>query len=107
MMDYGSMFPDAVPLQKVDAFKVATHRVDIFTRYGLPEEILLDQGSVFVKSLIKDLCNILDIRQLCTSSYHSKNDGKSEQWHGILKETLMKAETAETSWNLLHCLFTY
>ena len=60
-MDYGSKFPDAIPLQKVDTPTVATGLVDIFTRYGLLEEILTDQGSVFVRLLMKDLCSTMGI----------------------------------------------
>ena len=56
-MDYGTKFPDAGPLRKVDAQTVAEAMIDIFSRYGLPNEILTDQGSVFTGSLMRELCD--------------------------------------------------
>ena len=56
-MDYGTKFPDAVPLRKVDAVTVATAMVDIFSRYELPREILTDQGTVFTSSLMASYVN--------------------------------------------------
>ena len=54
-MDYVSKFPDAIPPRKVDISTVVTGMVDVFTWYGLLEDIMTDQGSVFVRSRVKDL----------------------------------------------------
>ena len=84
-MDYGTKLPDAVPLRKVDAETVATAMVDIFSRYGLPREILTDQGTVFTTSLICQLCKLLQITRVKTSPYHPQTDGMLERWHPHLK----------------------
>ena len=46
-----SKFPDAIPLKKVDAQTVAESMLEVFSRMGIPKEILTDQGSVFVGKL--------------------------------------------------------
>ena len=46
LMDYGSRYPEAIPLKITDSQTVATALVDIFSRLGIPEEILSDQGQI-------------------------------------------------------------
>ena len=43
-MDYGTKFPDAVLLRKVDSQTVAEAMRDFFPRYGLPNKMLTEQG---------------------------------------------------------------
>ena len=69
-MDYGTKFPDGVPLRKVDAQTVAEAMIRLFSRYGLSNEMLTDQGSVFTGSLMRVLCDKLQIRRIKTSPYH-------------------------------------
>ena len=38
-------YPVAVPLKKIDAETVADALVDIYSRLGIPEEVLSDQGT--------------------------------------------------------------
>ena len=108
-MDYGTKFPDAVPFRKVDAETVATAMVDIFSRYGLPREILTDQGTVFTSSLMCQLCQLLQITRVKTSPYHPQTDGMLERWHATLKGMLRKARDLGKEWDdlLPYCLFAY
>ena len=55
MMDYGGRYPDAVPLRSEDAATVATALMSMFTRLGVPDEILTDQGSNFLSTLMEEL----------------------------------------------------
>ena len=108
-MDYGTKFPDAVPLRKVDAETVATAMVDIFSRYGLPREILTDQGTVFTSSLMCQLWQLLQITRVKTSPYHPQTDGMLERWHATLKGMLRKTRDLGKEWDdlLSYCLFVY
>ena len=108
-MDYGTKFPDAVPLRKVDAETVATAMVDIFSRYGPPREILPDRGTVFTSSLMCQLCKLLQITRVKTSPYYPQTDGILEKWHATLKGMLRKARDLGKEWDdlLPYCLFAY
>lgn len=75
-MDYASKFPEAIPLKKVTAESVAEAMVEVFSRTGIPEEVLTDQGSVFMGRLTKQLCSLLEISHLRTSPY-----APPERWH--------------------------
>ena len=43
----GSRYPDAIPLKRVDGVTVAEAMMELFSRTGLPAELLTDQGSVY------------------------------------------------------------
>ena len=47
MCDYATHYPEAVPLRCFDAEHVAEELVKVFARVGVPQEILMDQGSNF------------------------------------------------------------
>ena len=84
-MCYASKYPEAIPLKKVDAQSVAEAMVEVFSRTGLPDEVLTDQGGEFLSALCKQMCELLQIKTLRTSPYHPQSDGMLERWHASLK----------------------
>ena len=54
LMDYATKYLEAVPLCRVDARSVADALTEIFSRLGIPGEILTDQGSNFMSSLMTE-----------------------------------------------------
>ena len=68
-------FPDAIPLRRVDNITVLDAMVDVFSRYGIPSEILTDQGSVFTSRLTKEMNKTFGINHIRTSPYHPQSDG--------------------------------
>ena len=48
LVDFATRYPEAVPLKSIDTETVAEALVDIFSRLGVPEEILSDLGTQFV-----------------------------------------------------------
>ena len=62
--------------------------VDVFSRIGIPYEMLRGQGSVSLGKLTKEVCGVLHIDHLRTSPYRAQTDGCLECWHGSLKHML-------------------
>lgn len=54
-MCLASKYPEAIPLKDVRAETVAEAMVDIFSRTGIPQKMLTDQGSQFVGHLNQPL----------------------------------------------------
>ena len=83
--------------------------VEIFSRSGLPSEILTDRGSVLVGKLMSQLCKMLDIKPIRTSPYHPETDGLLERWHSDLLAMLKKATIDKKDWDLYlpFVLFAY
>ena len=71
---------------------------DIFSRTGIPLQILSDQGSQFVGSVIKHLCEGLHIEKIKTTPYHPEGNGVVEHMHGTLGAMLTKAAREGQDW---------
>ena len=108
--DYGTKYPEAIPLKTVDAETVANALIDIFSRTGIPREILSDQGSNFMSATIRHLCSLLHIKKLKTSPYHPQANGLVENFNRTLKKMLKcYSDTEAKDWdkNIPYVLFAY
>lgn len=52
-MDYATHYPEAVPLRKATSKNIARELVPLFCRFGLPKDMLTDQGTRFVSDKAK------------------------------------------------------
>ncbi|KAL1248768.1 hypothetical protein QQF64_022086 [Cirrhinus molitorella] len=94
IVDYATRYPEAVPLRKATAKAIAQELFLLFSRVGIPAEILTDQGTPFMSRLMADLCRLLQVKQLRTSVYHPQTDGLVERFNQTLKQMLRRV-TAE------------
>ena len=53
-------------------------------KYGIPEEIISDQGRNFESKLIAELYNLARILKLRTSPYRSQTNGQCECFNSTL-----------------------
>ena len=94
----GSKWPEAIPLKAQTARAVAGGMVEIFARTGIPLQLLSDQGSQFLGSLVRHLCKDLRIDQIKTAPYHPECNGVVERMHGTLVPMLTKASQLGLDW---------
>lgn len=108
--DYATRYPEAIPVKSMEADVIADELVAIFSRMGLPDEILSDQGTNFTSKLMRNVCELLKIHKLQTSPYHPQCNGLVERFNGTLKAMLRKfcADDPE-NWDryLPYLLFAY
>ena len=93
-----SKWPEAIPLKFQTARAVATGMVEIFSRTGIPLQLLTDQGSQFLGSLVTHLCRDLRIDRVRTAPYHPECNGVVERMHGTLNPMLTKASRLGLDW---------
>ncbi len=95
------------PIKSVTAKVVAKGMLEVFSRTGIPLEVLTDQGSQFVGSLSKQLHENLGINKIKTSPYHPQTNGIPERMHGTLGSMLRKVVSTGKDWaeQLPFCLF--
>ena len=108
--DYAMRYPEAVPLCSIDAGAVAEALVTIFSRVGIPQEILTDQGTNFTPHLLEEIYQLIHVRALRTSPYHPQTDGVVERFNQTLKDMLRKTAREEgKDWDHLipFVLFAY
>ena len=108
--DYATRYPEAFALKSIDAETVADNLVRLFSRIGIPKEILTDQGSNFMSKLLSSMYERLGIHALRTSPYHPQTDGLVERFNQTLKAMLRKFVDADAgNWDTLlpYVLFAY
>ena len=88
--DYATRYPAAYPLRTFTAPKVAERLIDFYSLHGVPSEILIEQGTNFTSVLLKELYQLLGVRQITISPYYSQTDGMAERFNQTLKLMLCK-----------------
>ena len=63
--------------------------------YGLSEKILTDQGKSFENNLIKELCELAQVKKLGKSAYHPETNGPCEHFNTTLINMLGTLPTHE------------
>ena len=62
-------YPEAIALRSIDAEHIAEELIKLFSRVGVPMEILTDQGSNFTSQLLAELYRLLGVKGMRTSPY--------------------------------------
>ena len=91
-------WPEAIPLKTVTARAVATALLEVFSRTGIPLQIVSDQGTQFVGKVMTRLCSNLHIDRIKTTPYHPEGNGMVERMHGTLGSMLTKAAKEGHGW---------
>jgi len=90
LVDYATRYPEAVALKDITAETVANAMVSIYSRMGLPEEILTDQGTQFTAEYMSEINKLLKIKHLTTTPYHPQCNGLVESFNKTLKSMIKR-----------------
>jgi len=90
LVDFATPSHEAVPLKNINTETVAEALVDIFSRLGVPQEILSDLGTQFVSECMKEVTRFLSIKQLTMTRYHPTCNGLTEKFNGTMKSMLKR-----------------
>lgn len=108
--DYATRYPEAFPLRDVKARQVANCLIQLFSRVGVPREILTDQGTNFCSKFLRQVYSLLGIKGIRTTPYHPQTDGMVERFNQTLKSMLRKfVNDTGSDWDqwLPYLLFAY
>ena len=90
IVDYATRYPEAVPLRTATGKTIARELFTLFSRVGIAEEILTDQGTCFMSQVLREMCHLLKVAQVRTSVYHPQTDGLVERFNKTLKSMMRK-----------------
>ena len=62
----------------------------MFSRVGIPDEMLTDCGSQFTAEVMKEVSRLLSLQQITTTPYHPISNGLIESFHMTLKQMLRR-----------------
>lgn len=60
----------------------------VFSKHGLPTNIVSDRGSLFISSFWTSLCECLKVSRNLSTAYHPESDGQTERINQILEQYL-------------------
>ena len=95
ILDYATRYPEAIPLRTASAKAVAHELLMLFSRVGIAEEILTDQGTCFMSRVLTQMYKWLKVKKIRTSVYHPQTDGLVERFNQTLKKMLKKLTAAD------------
>ena len=90
LVDFATRYPEAVPLKTIETETVAEGLVNIFSRLGVPKEILSDLGTQFVSDCVKEVTRLLSIKQITTTSYRPVCNGLTGKFNRTMKFMLKR-----------------
>ena len=100
LVDYATRYPEATPLKNIRAETVAEALVNMYSRVGVPREILTDQGKQFISDVMREVSRLLSVRQMTSSPYHPQTNGLVERFNGVLKRMLARmCEERPNDWD--------
>ncbi|MCO5559629.1 hypothetical protein L7F22_013230 [Adiantum nelumboides] len=109
--DYLTKWTEAKATRKNDARTTAAFLYEnVFTRYGLPIEIVSDRGTHFLNEVIEYLLSEFMVIHNKSAPYHPQANGQVEHTNKILSSVLTKVvSTGRTDWemNLHATLWAY
>jgi transposase InsO family protein len=63
---------------------------DIFTRFGVPREIVTDQGTQFTSNFVKAVTKQYQIKHRKYTPYHPQENGQLESTNKVIEPILTK-----------------
>ena len=74
--DHFTKLTQVVPLKRITAYDVAVVFVEKWVfKYGAPATMLSGNGSQFVAHFFRQVCNILQVQNIFTTTYHPQTNG--------------------------------
>ena len=65
---------------------------ELFERYALPDEIMLDNASQFIAGEFEKFCEDFAIKHITTPTYHPRSNGEVERFGDTFKRALKNQE---------------
>lgn len=91
IQDLFTKWPFVFPVPDQRAPRIARLLAEeVIPWFGVPEALLSDRGANLLSHLVLDLCKMLGITKLNTTSYHPQCDGAVERFNRTLKQILRK-----------------
>jgi hypothetical protein len=87
-VDHFTRFCEAIPTQGAEVTG-GEFVIRIITQFGVPKKLLTDRGAAFMSVLMKEVCKLLQIQKLQTSSYNAQANGICERMHKLLIDMIL------------------
>ena len=91
VIDLFTKWAEAIPLRNKEAVTVARALMDVvFSRFGVPLQLLSDNGKEFDNIVLKEICRLLEVDKIRTTTYQARTNGGVERLHRTMNSMLAK-----------------
>jgi transposase InsO family protein len=106
-IDQLTKYVEAVAVPDTTAATAARAFVtQIVARHGVCQTLVTDRGTSFTALFFKEVCRILGVKQLMTSSFHPAGNAQIERFHRTMHKSLSHYINASgTNWDTILNLF--
>ena len=80
---------------------------DMFARYGLPEQLVSDNGPQFISNEFSQFMKLNGIKHSLVAPYHPRSNGQAERFVQTFKQYFKAEGTQNIKQNLARFLFSY
>jgi hypothetical protein len=108
IVDAHSKWPEVYKLGKdITSQSVINSVRECFSRFGIPETIVTDNGRQFVSREFEHFCNSNGIRHTTSSAYHPRSNGEAERFVRTFKEAMTSRGNNDSNLSLCQFLMNY
>lgn len=93
IIDSFSKYAQAYPLCTTSGTEIADNLINFFSHHGIPNQIIVDNGTEFKNSVITELLSLHKIKIHFCSPNHPQSNGIIERFHSTLKEHIRLLNT--------------
>ena len=95
-MDSFSKWPEIVKTRHPTSRNTIIALDEIFSRFGVPQTLVSDNGTAFTGHEFKEFCDSLEIQHITTPVYHPRSNGLAEKFVDTFKRALQKNKDIDT-----------
>ncbi|UYV77453.1 K02A2.6-like, partial [Cordylochernes scorpioides] len=107
VIDSYSKWPEVIIMNSTTAGNTIRVLRDLFSRYGIPDQVVTDNGPQFVSEEMKYFLKSNGVHHLRSAPYFPATNGLAERFVQTLKRGLKNMRNEELNKSLANFLFTY
>ena len=98
---YLTKYVELIPLSDIKAVTVANAFINnVICRHGTCDFLHSDRGTNYLSHIVRETCNLLNIKKTQTTSFHPQCKGQSERMMANITNQLAKhVDDSEESWD--------
>ena len=90
-VDAFSKWPEIIDMSSTTATNTIKVLREIFSRHGLPEQIVSDNGPQFISAEFSEFCKVNGIKHFRVAPYHPASNGLAERMVQTLKQSMRRS----------------
>ena len=91
-VDAHSKWPEVVQMNTTNAAQTITVLRQMFATYGLPKQLVSDNGPQFTSAEFTEFCSVNEIQHVRVAPYHPSSNGLAERFVQTFKGEMKKGE---------------